>query len=105
PKPKEDKTTLSNRARLIVEVPTDAKLYIDDQLMKTTSGRRMFNTPTLEPGQAYYYVLRAEIVRGGQTFAATRQVVVRAGADARANFNDLELTAAAATGGVTTARR
>src|SRR5206468_11548126 len=37
----------SNRARLVVEVPADAKLFIEDQPMKSTTARRVFNTPTL----------------------------------------------------------
>jgi uncharacterized protein (TIGR03000 family) len=98
PKPKEekDKTALPTRARLIVELPADARLYIDDQLMKTPAGRRVFNTPALEPGQGYYYVLRAEIVRDGKTYTDTKQVVIRAGAEVETNFSQLELTAAAA---------
>ncbi|HXG11438.1 MAG TPA: TIGR03000 domain-containing protein [Gemmataceae bacterium] len=105
PKPKlEEKTALPSKARLIVELPADAKLYIDDQLMKTTSARRVFNTPPLEPGQGYYYILRAEIVRDGKTYTDTKQVVVRAGAEVQANFHDLELAAVRATP-ETTARR
>src|SRR6516164_8001297 len=46
-------------ARLIVELPENAKLFVDDQPMKTISAKRAFRTPTLEPGQAYYYMLRA----------------------------------------------
>src|SRR5262245_63970369 len=93
PKPKpEDKSGVPpTKARVVVELPADAKLFIDDQLMKTTSDRRVFNTPTLDPAQSYYYVLRAEIVRDGKTYSGTKQVVVRAGAVAQANFNDLEL--------------
>lgn len=93
PKPKEDKTSLSGKARLIVEVPADAKLYIDDQLMKTASDRRVFNTPTLDQGQAYYYILRAEITRDGKTYTDTKQVVVRSGAEVQTNFNQLEVAA------------
>jgi uncharacterized protein (TIGR03000 family) len=97
PKPKpEDKSALPDKARLIVELPADAKLYIDDQLMKTTAARRVFNTPTLDRGQSYYYVLRAEIVRDGKTYTDTKQVVIRAGNEAQASFNDLELAAARA---------
>jgi uncharacterized protein (TIGR03000 family) len=90
---KENKDEASlNRAKLIVEVPADAKLYIDDQPMKTTSARRVFSTPGLEPGQAYYYMVRVEVVRDGKVQSDTRRVIVRAGEEARADFNRLEPT-------------
>ena len=65
--PTEDKTkkgtTLSpTRARLIVEVPANSKLFIDDMPIKSAPGLRSFNTPSLEPGQAYYYMVRVETV-------------------------------------------
>src|SRR6266542_4169203 len=41
-------TVDSNRAKLVVEVPADAKLFIDDQPMKSTAGTRVFNSPLLE---------------------------------------------------------
>ena len=78
------------RAKLVVELPSDAKLYIDDLPMKTTSGVRSFNTPTLEPGQTYYYMVRAEVIRDGKPVTETRRVLVRAGQTARASFKDME---------------
>jgi uncharacterized protein (TIGR03000 family) len=85
----EDKSTgLSSRAKLVVELPADAKLFIDDKPMKTTSGKRTFQTPTLEPGQAYYYIVRIEYVNDGKPVSETRRVIVRAGLTARADFTD-----------------
>jgi uncharacterized protein (TIGR03000 family) len=83
------------RAKLIVEVPVDAKLYIDDQPMKTTSTRRVFSTPALEPGQAYYYVVRVEVMRDGKPQSDTRRVIVRAGEVAQADFNNRGAVASA----------
>jgi uncharacterized protein (TIGR03000 family) len=82
-----------NRAKLIVELPTDAKLYIDDQPMKTPSGRRVFNTPPLQPGQTYYYILRAEVVRDGQRKVSEQRIIIRPGQEARATFANLEVPA------------
>src|SRR5436190_218533 len=65
-------TDKSTPAKLVVEVPADAKLYVDDQLMKTTAARRVFNTPTLEKGQTYYYILRAEMAIDGKTVSETK---------------------------------
>jgi uncharacterized protein (TIGR03000 family) len=80
----------STKAKLVVELPADAKLFIDDMPMKTTSGVRAFNTPTLEPGQAYYYMVRVETMRDGKPVSETRRVIVRAGMTARADFKDRE---------------
>jgi uncharacterized protein (TIGR03000 family) len=79
-----------NTARLIVELPASAKLYVDDQPMKATSARRVFRTPSLEPGQSYYYMLRAELVRDGKTYQESKKVVLRPGDEIRASFADLD---------------
>jgi uncharacterized protein (TIGR03000 family) len=97
--PKEEKkkeTTSTQSARLIVEVPADAKFYVDDQLMKTMSERRAFVTPKLEAGQIYYYMLRAEVIRDGKVQKETKRVLVRAGEVVRANFSDLQPAVVAA---------
>jgi uncharacterized protein (TIGR03000 family) len=81
----------ANRARLIVELPADAKLYIDDQLMRTTSERRAFNTPLLLRGQTYYYELRAEVLRDGKPVAVTKRVTLKAGDIVQARFSDVDM--------------
>ena len=78
------------QARLIVELPADAKLYVDDRLMKTMSARREFHTPSLIPGQTYYYILRAEVERDGQKHMQTKQILVRAGEEVRTSFPELQ---------------
>jgi uncharacterized protein (TIGR03000 family) len=91
PKPAEDKEAAAARAaKLIVELPADAQLYVDDQLMKATSAQRTFNTPALEAGQTYYYILRAEVIRDGKPQSETKRVLVRAGEVSRAAFPRLE---------------
>lgn len=82
-----------DRARLVVEVPVDAKLYIDGRLMKTGSKRRTFSTPLLEPGQLYYYDVRAEIAREGQPYSETRRVIVKAGERVDTSFHGMEARA------------
>ena len=90
PPPKEQKNgAAANQAKLLVELPADAKLFIDDQPMKTPAARRTFNTPALQPGQAYYYMMRAEVVIDGKTQTETKQVIVRAGQTAEAKFTEL----------------
>jgi uncharacterized protein (TIGR03000 family) len=105
PKPEGKESSLPKKARLIVEVPAEAKLYIDDQLMKTTSAKRSFNTPALQPGQQYYYILRAEVVVAGKSYTETKRVLIRAGDEINANFPELENQVAAATSVRETASR
>ena len=95
PKDKDEVVAAPAKAKLIVELPADAKLYIDDQLMKTGSGHRVFSTPSLERGQAYYYMVRAEVVRDGKKVEKTKRVIVRPGEDARASFMDFDAVATA----------
>ena len=78
------------KAKLIVELPADAKLYIDDQLMKTPSAVRQFNTPELQPGQTYYYMVRVEMPSEGTPQTVTRRVLVRAGEEVTADFKDMK---------------
>lgn len=76
-------------AKVIVDLPTDARLYVDDRPMKAGAAHRVFRTPNLQDGQSYYYVIRAEVVRDGKTFSQDRRVIVRAGDEAHASFLDL----------------
>jgi len=93
--PKPPEAVAPNRARLIVDVPPDAKLYIDDTAMKTTAEHRTYQTPDLEPGQTYYYEVRVELQRDGKPVSETRRVLVRAGQEIHADFTDMGTTATA----------
>lgn len=75
-------------ASLTVTLPADAKLYIDNTVCPLTSGKRSFNTPNLEPGRQYYYVLRAEVVRNGQVMAQSQKVLVQAGGQVNVEFSN-----------------
>jgi uncharacterized protein (TIGR03000 family) len=83
------------KAKLIVEAPAGAKLYIDDRSMNTSSGRRVYQTPALEEGQTYYYEVRVEVNRDGKALSQTKRVLLRAGQEVRADFKDMETTATA----------
>lgn len=94
-KDKKDGEQVSSRGRLVVQLPADAKLYIDNQPMKTQADRRIFNTPPLLPGQTYYYDLRAEVVRDGRARSETQRVLIRAGQETSAAFPNLGATVTA----------
>jgi uncharacterized protein (TIGR03000 family) len=86
----------ASRARVVVELPADARLLIDDRPTRQSGGVRVFETPALEAGQEYYYVLRAEVTRDGQKVAQERRVLLRPGAAVRASFGDMaDVTAGA----------
>ena len=95
PVPPPKKSASLDQARLIVQVPPDAKLYVDDRLMQTTSERRVFNSPPLEEGQTYYYILRAEVVRDGRPQSDTKRILIHAGEVIQASFLDLGTVATA----------
>lgn len=77
--PAKGKGATSTRARLVVELPEDAKLFVDDTPTKSTSSRRVFVTPPLQAGQSYYYILRAEMQRNGQPISVRGRVIIRPG--------------------------
>jgi uncharacterized protein (TIGR03000 family) len=84
-----------SQARLIVELPADAKLYVDGQLTQSTSERRVFNTPALQRGETYYYIVRADVVRDGVQHTESKRIIIRAGQEVRATFSDLDQPATA----------
>lgn len=73
-------------AQIIVSLPADAALFIDDTTTLATSAQRIFVTPELEPNKDYYYTLKAEWVRDGERVTASRRVPLRAGQDTQVVF-------------------
>jgi uncharacterized protein (TIGR03000 family) len=70
-------------ATIVVRLPADARLMVDDEPTRSTSDERVFTSPPLQPGQTYYYVLKAEMDRNGEKVTATQNVTVRAGQTSR----------------------
>lgn len=66
-------------ARIIVHLPPQATLTIDDQPTRQRAGTRIFDTPPLEPGKTYTYTIRGEMNRDGHFVSETKKVEVRAG--------------------------
>jgi uncharacterized protein (TIGR03000 family) len=94
PAPKVDekgKQTMLAPAKVTVQLPPEAKLYIDDRPIKMTNQeRRTFNTPWLERGQTYFYDVRVEVVRDGKTLSDSKRVLVRPGQEVKVSFPKLE---------------
>jgi uncharacterized protein (TIGR03000 family) len=66
-------------ATLLVVLPADAQLTINGSLTKSTSDRRLFISPELDPGKDYFYTLTARIQRDGREATVTKDVAVRPG--------------------------
>jgi uncharacterized protein (TIGR03000 family) len=64
---------------LNVQVPADAKVWIEGQETKQTGPSRQFVTPTLTQGQQYTYEVKAQWNEGSQKITRTRRVPVQAG--------------------------
>jgi len=75
-------------ARLIVQLPADAQLFLDDQPTNARAAERTFVTPNLEPGYLYTYTVRAEITRDGQKHIETKKVDVTAGRVSQLSFTE-----------------
>jgi uncharacterized protein (TIGR03000 family) len=84
----------SNKATVVVSLPTDAKMYVFDKDVGGSTGKRTFKTPALEAGYKYYYEIRVEVVRDGKTYAETKHLGVRAGETTQARFTETELVTA-----------
>jgi uncharacterized protein (TIGR03000 family) len=87
PKPVEKKKTeASAPARITVSLPADAKLSVDGVDCPLTSDKRAFDSPTLQPGQRYYYTFTAEVVREGKTRTESKRVIIAAGEKVEVEF-------------------
>jgi uncharacterized protein (TIGR03000 family) len=88
--PAEPAPAVATSAKLTVQVPADARLWIDGQPTAQTGSVRYFETPaTLEPGRTYSYKLTAEWVENGQTVTRERVVEFQAGNQAVVNMTVL----------------
>ena len=86
PKPKAKEANISAPATIIVSLPAEAQLKVDDYVTTSTSATRMFVSPTLNAGTEYTYTLTGEIVREGKSVVASKRITVRAGEETRVNL-------------------
>lgn len=83
-------------ATLVVTLPEDATLTIDNTPTTQTSGKRVFVSPPLQVGSKYIYTLQAQVMRDGQPVTLTQEVAVIPGQETQVR---LEIPAAAVTAG------
>ncbi|VTT99668.1 Uncharacterized protein OS=Pirellula staleyi (strain ATCC 27377 / DSM 6068 / ICPB 4128) GN=Psta_2893 PE=4 SV=1 [Gemmataceae bacterium] len=74
-----DPNGAGDRATITVKLPPGATLFVDDRKSPSSEPIRQFSTPPLPTGRDYSYLMRAEIVRNGQTETFTQKVPFRAG--------------------------
>jgi uncharacterized protein (TIGR03000 family) len=82
-------------ATLVVSLPADAKLTIDDNPTASTSERRVFVTPSLKMGKEYHYSLKAEVVRDGKPVVIEKVVAVKPGEQTQVTLSVPTTTVAA----------
>jgi uncharacterized protein (TIGR03000 family) len=73
-------------ATIVVALPADARLTVDDAPTTSTTARRVFVSPELNPGVQYNYTFKAEFVREGKPVTVSKIVTVTAGAETNVNF-------------------
>ena len=64
---------------ITLNVPAEAKVYVDGKLTTSTSSVRTFETPAIAPNATFQYAIRVELVQDGQTLSKTETVSVKAG--------------------------
>jgi uncharacterized protein (TIGR03000 family) len=83
PKEKEDEVSMAAPATIIVSLPVEAKLSIDDAATTSTGAVRTFVSPALENGRDFHYDLKAEV--NGKSL--TKRITVRAGEETRVQID------------------
>jgi uncharacterized protein (TIGR03000 family) len=73
-------------ATIVVNLPADAKLLIDDNATTSTSDRRVFVSPDLNPGKEYHYTLKAEVLRDGKAVTVEEKITVKAGEETKVSL-------------------
>jgi uncharacterized protein (TIGR03000 family) len=79
----------SDTATIVVRVPADAKVYFDDTLTEKSGSERSFVTPGLQPGQIFFYTIKAEVTRDGKALTQSQRVNVQAGQTTEVDFSSL----------------
>ncbi len=86
----------ANTGTLTVNVPADAKVYVNGQATTSTGAARSYVSRGLRNGFKYAYEVRAQVVRDGRTIEEVKTIELRAGEVSRLAF-DLNAAEAVAT--------
>jgi len=69
----------ADRAVLALQVPADAKIWVQGEATKQDGAVRTFVSPPLEPGKTYTYAVKAQWTENGKPVEQSQNVTVRAG--------------------------
>jgi uncharacterized protein (TIGR03000 family) len=76
-----------NLAMINVNVPADAKVFVNGAATTSTGAQRQFVSRGLTSGNRYTYEVRAEMDRNGETVTETKSVTLAMGEQAQLAFN------------------
>jgi len=76
-----------NAATIDVRVPADAQVWFDGDPTNQRGSDRVFTSPSLNPGKAYHYEVKARWTENGRPVERTKRVEVRAGQRTTVDFN------------------
>jgi uncharacterized protein (TIGR03000 family) len=75
-------------AEIVVYLPAEAKVFIEDRPTTSTGPERHFETDPLQPGRTYTYTLRVEMPDDSESDdPQTKRITVRAGETVEVRFN------------------
>ncbi len=91
PKVEENKqSSTQNNARIFVEIPENATLFIDGKVTKVEGDFRTFITPDLEPNKTYSYQLQVEFERNGVKIVELKKIILKSGDRISVSFVNTE---------------
>ena len=73
-------------ATVVVHVPSDAQVWFDDTLTKSTGEWRKYETPPLSPNKSFSYTIRARWSDNGHVVNQSRRVDIQAGQRSAVDF-------------------
>ena len=77
----------ADKARVVVNLPADARLWVDQVECPLPGTVRSFDTPNLDPQTNYSYTLRVAVQRNGQTAQDSRRVQLIPGQQVEVDFS------------------
>lgn len=92
PKPKEKKKAPKDRLGFEINVPADAKVFVDGYETKSTGAVRRFMTGAVAGQRSYEMNIRVECERNGKKLVSQRSVTARPGFIEELDFNFYEPT-------------
>jgi uncharacterized protein (TIGR03000 family) len=87
PAPAKETSLRNVDGMLALEVPTDAKIFVNGKETSSTGEIRQYISRNLQPGYNYTYEVRAEIVRDGKLVEEVKTIDLKAGEVAKVAFH------------------